>query len=125
MPEPVPARIGQLFEHRDTRLIDRRHPIIVKSIDASDLNPWFKSKEILFDYGVGGDGRHYVEISIYHRRPHQPWLRECFDLLRLNGADVPQELLRISRTLEISTVRLAHVILKHAPSASPNGTFHH
>lgn len=125
MPEPVPSRTGQLFEHRDSRLRDSRHPVIVKSVDASDLNPWFKRKEILFDYGFGGDGRQYVEVSVYHRRPHQPWLRECFDLLSLDGASVPEELKLISRTLEIPPLRLACVIREHALAQVPAVTLSH
>ena len=66
MPEIVPQRVGQLFYHRDSRLRTKaKHPVIVKSVDATDLRARLKRRQLRFDYGYGGDGRLYVELSIY------------------------------------------------------------
>lgn len=116
MPEVVTDRVGSLFYHRDTRLRKTGHPVIVKSVDVTDLSPRFMRHQIRFDYGFGGDRRLYAEVQIYRPMPNMHWTHKCFDVAKLlDEVPRPDDLRRLARTLRISQARLITSLVVHAP----------
>lgn len=117
MPEIVRRRAGSLFYHRDTRLKETGHPVVVKSVDLGDLSPRFKRHQIVLDYGFGGDGRIYCEVQVYKPRPQMHWAHHCIDVAALiePGRRRPESLRLLARTLGVSQTRLMTAIVTHAP----------
>src|SRR5690349_3058384 len=117
MPEIVPHHVGSLFHHRDTRLVETGHPVVVKSVDATDLSPRSDRHLIRIDYGYGGDGRLYAEVQVYKPRPQTHWSHHCFDVAGLiePGRRRPDSLRIVARQLRVSQTRLMTAIVAHAP----------
>lgn len=114
MPEVVARRVGSLFSHRDTRLAETGHPIVVKSVDMADLGPRFARHQIRFEYGYGGDERLYVEIGVYKPGPATHWLHCCFDVQRLIEGARPEDLKALSKRLRVPMKLLVDHLVRHA-----------
>lgn len=114
MPEVVPHRVGSLFSHRDTRLTETEHPVVVKSVDMSDLGPSFRRYQIRFDYGFGGDQRLYVEVSVYKPHPGAHGLHHCFDVQALVDGARPDGLRSLAKRLCVPPDQIIEHIVDHA-----------
>lgn len=118
MPEIVPHRVGSLFNHRDSRLPEPSRPVVIKSVDATDLSLRSERRPIRFEYGFGGDGRLYVEVQVCYPLPQLHWRFWCFrigDLVSAEARDLPDDLRSLAQEVEVDPVRLRTELVRHAP----------
>lgn len=116
MPEILESRVGELFHHRDTRL-PGLHPLIIKSVNATDLCRRHKPLVLRFDYGYDAAGRLYAEVETTFTRRLQTSTFGQYGLFDIEGLldGERAELLRLAKALHMRPARLLDALLRHAP----------